>query len=382
MTATLDWRRYGAQALRTDAGLCAAWDRLNQSGLNTPFMAVDAVRAALDEFGSGEELLLCGSTGGHERAMLLLSPSGRFRWGTFQPSQLPLGTWVAERGLSPDHLAKQAVSSRSLGGLCLALSLTQVDPIQSPRVADSPTTRCDDYVPTAWIELVGTFDEYWAARGKNLRQNLRKQRNRLEAEGVTTELRVWRDQRDMAAALVRYGALESSGWKAEVGTAIHPENAQGRFYTRLFEQAAARGEALLTEYLFDGRTVAMNLGLQRGGIWVVLKTAYDESTARTFSPASLLREAELIHFFQPHSGIDRIEYYGRVMEWHTRLTDRQRMLYHLTCFRWAWLKKLAALRHTARSRTAAEGLRGEATVTPARDQVGRGAALGASQKVD
>jgi hypothetical protein len=29
----------------------------------------------------------------------------------------------------------------------------------------------------------------------------------------------------------------------------------------------------------------------------------------------------------------RVEFYGKLMEWHTRWTDQARMLYHATCYR-------------------------------------------------
>lgn len=347
MNSSLTWRGLDARALSTDVGLRSDWDRLNRTGLDLPFLASDAICAALDEFGSGREVLLCGSEGGRDRAILLLTPSGRLRWSTFQPSQIPLGCWVAEPDLTPTLLAAQALSSRCLGNLALVISLTQIDPLQAPRAHDDPWCRHDDYIPTAWLEVAGSFDEYWAGRGKNLRQNLRKQRAKLAAEGLVVELLLWRDAAEIAPALDRYGMLESSGWKAGQGTAIHPDNAQGRFYRRLLEQAALRNETLITEYRFGGRTVAMNLGLLRNGTWVVLKTAYDESTAKSLSPASLLREAELQHFFDADPAVARIEYYGRVMEWHTRLTEHQRTLYHLTCYRWAWLKQVAERRRRA-----------------------------------
>ena len=34
----------------------------------------------------------------------------------------------------------------------------------------------------------------------------------------------------------------------------------------------------------------------------------------------------------------RIEFYGKTMEWHTRWTDQQRTLYHVTAYRWPWLR--------------------------------------------
>ena len=332
------WTTLPAQRLLKQPELQQQWDQLNAARLDLPFLSASAVGAALQVFGQGQErLLLAKDEAGQPLAMLLLAPAGPLRWATFQPSQLPLGAWVAQPEVSATTLCRSLL--RGPLGFSLVVSMTQVDPLLAPREADVPDTRHTDYIPTAWLEIEGSFDDYWAARGKNLRQNLRKQRNKLAADGVDTTLRLWRAPEDMAPALARYGALESGGWKAGHGTAIHPDNAQGRFYLQLLKAAAARGEALVTEYLFNDRTVAMNLGVLRGGTWVVLKTTYDESVPKTLSPASLLREEELKFLFGQRE-IRRIEYYGRVMEWHTKLTDRQRTLYHLTTYRWPWLKSL------------------------------------------
>jgi len=40
---------------------------------------------------------------------------------------------------------------------------------------------------------------------------------------------------------------------------------------------------------------------------------------------------------------ERIEFYGRVMEWHTRWTDEIRTMYHLNGYRWPVLGRLHAL---------------------------------------
>ena len=75
---------------------------------------------------------------------------------------------------------------------------------------NSAHTRTD-YIETGWIDIAGTFDDYWAQRGKNLRSNMRKQRNKLGAESVRAELLEWRGVQDMRPAIARYGALESAG---------------------------------------------------------------------------------------------------------------------------------------------------------------------------
>ncbi|WP_199186450.1 hypothetical protein, partial [Pseudoxanthomonas sp. KAs_5_3] len=71
--------------------------------------------------------------------------------------------------------------------------------------------RSFDYIETARITLQGTFDDYWNARGKNLRNNLKKQRNRLRQDGIATRLEIVRDPALMAGAVADYGKLETSG---------------------------------------------------------------------------------------------------------------------------------------------------------------------------
>lgn len=337
----IEWQNLDATSLNSDKQLSLAWDVLNNERGAIPFLDAKAISLALAVFGSGSERLLVGRSENRIVAMLLLVSNGQFRWITFQPSQVPLGAWVADRSLSPTELARSLC--RGPLGFCLAISLTQIDPLLAPRTSDATDSETSDYIDSAWLDISGSFDDYWAARGKNLRQNMRKQRNKLESEGIVTQMRSLVAASDMASCIERYGALESSGWKADQGTAIHPDNAQGRFYRELFEQAAERGEAVVYEYLFGDRTVAMNLCLLRRGLLIVLKTTYDETIPSTYSPAFLLRQDELMTFFG-EGKIRRLEYYGRLMEWHTKLTDDKRTLYHLTVYRFSWIKKLAQWR--------------------------------------
>lgn len=346
----LTWRRQPAASAFCDPKTRQCWDGLNAQQGDLPFLGANAMRNAVETLGSGREVLLTGSArNGQVCAMFVLTPAGFLRWSTFQPSQVPLGAWVADASLSIDRLVDDLMAGSGLP--CLVLSITQVDPKLAARGTDTATSRRTDYIPTGWVEIEGEFADYWAARGKNLRQNMRKQRNKLAADGVQTRMLVWRERADMEPALQRYAALETAGWKAAEGTAIHAGNAQGRYYIRLFNEAAETNEAVIYEYRFDDRTVAMNLCLLRAGQLIVLKTAYDESI-KSLSPAFLLREEELQSFFGG-TEVRRVEYYGRLMDWHTKLTERQRTLYHLTSYRWAWVKRLAERRGRAKQETAA-----------------------------
>ena len=345
----LSWSVLPASTLRQSADVRYEWDRLNAARGDLPFLSANAIGTALDVFGDGRERLVVARGDSAAVAMLILVPEGKLRWRTFQPSQIPLGAWVAATGLSAEAIASNLIKGPL--GPCLALSFTQIDPRLASREMDTASSDRSDYIDTAWIDIEGSFEQYWGARGKNLRQNMRKQRNRLAAEGTRTCMKVWVEPDQMAPALARYGAMESVGWKAAGGTAIQTDNDQGRFYTRMFEDAAHRGEAIIYEYLRDDRSIAMNLCLQRNGVLVVLKTTYDESI-KNLSPAFLLREEELQAIFA-EGRIKRIEYYGRLMDWHTKLTDNKRTLYHLTVYRWPLIKELALWRRRSGDRRVA-----------------------------
>ena len=333
----LQWKNLPASSLQNEKQLLLQWDQLNATHGDLPFLAADALVSALTILGDGNERLLVGFEGTSVVAMFLLQPIGRIRWQTFQPSQLPLGAWVAAPNFALPDLARSLMHGPL--GICLVLSITQIDPRIAARAEDTPDSQSTNYIDTGWIDIARDFEDYWNARGKNLRTNMRKQRIKLQAEGIKATMQVLHEFADMAPAVARYGVIESSGWKAQEGTAIHPDNAQGRYYRELLEHASRRGEAVVYQYLFDERVVAMNLCLVRQGTLIILKTTYDESL-QGYSPAFLLREAELQHFHRDGQ-IKHLEYFGRLMDWHTKWTENKRTLYHLTLYRWPFLKELA-----------------------------------------
>jgi CelD/BcsL family acetyltransferase involved in cellulose biosynthesis len=318
------------------AARAADWDALVARHGDTPFLRSDFLLPALAEFGSGREWLAWHRSGSAIDAAAIVRPVGRGMWATFQPSQLPLGAWVAGADAPAIDWAHGLLSA--LPGLALGLGLTQLDPKLNPRPADGPGVRTLDYIHTSFIDVEGPFDAYWEARGKNLRQNTRKQRNKLAAEGREPTLEAITDPAAVAAALAAYGAMEAAGWKADGGTAIHPDNAQGRFYRALLERFCARGEGRIVLYRIGGEVAAADLCIDNGPLVVVLKTAYDERL-KAVSPSTLMRQDEFAAWWA-EGRFRRIEFYGKTMEWHTRWTGSGRVLYHANVYRWPWLKGL------------------------------------------
>jgi CelD/BcsL family acetyltransferase involved in cellulose biosynthesis len=343
MRQQMRWRIVPASRFDDDDNL-ARWSELHARQAAAPMLAPAFVSALLACFGTGAELLALCEAQGEICAAAVLAPQGRGSWATFQPSQAPVGLWLQAPGLELAPLLDGLM--RALPGFPLLLGLTQCDPLLSPRPADVGRIRTLDYIATARISMDMGFEDYWQARGKNLRSNLKKQRNRLALDGIATRLEIVSAPADMAGALADYGRLESSGWKAQNGSAVSADNEQGRFYRRMLEAFAQQGQARVYRYWFGQQLVAMDLCIMERDCIVILKTSYDESVPAGFSPALLMREEACRALFG-EAPLARIEFYGKVMEWHTRWTDEVRTLYHLNHYRWPLLARV----HQQRSPT-------------------------------
>lgn len=341
--AAMSWALFPAAdfgALRT------RWEQLHAMGPASPLLAFEFVQALLNAFGSGREVLACLAQEGEPRAMMVLTQTRRAMWETFQPAQAPVGLWLAKPGVDMAAVIPRLFST--LPGLALGLGLSELDPELTPRPVDGPAVSTLDYIQTARISIDRPFDAYWEGRGKNLRVNLRKQRTRLQADGTPTQLTVVRDADGMAQAVADYARLECAGWKGAQGTAVRADDAQGRFYRTMLEAFAARGAASVYRYAIGDELAAMDLCIEGGGVIVILKTAYDERFGAQLSPALLMRE-EATRLLFDQAQFERIEFYGRVMEWHTRWTEETRTLYHANFYRWPLAARLHRLMQSRRA---------------------------------
>lgn len=316
------------------------WDALNRSRSNHLLLDSRFVAALLRHFG-GRGVLLGVHNDSRKPGMALVVKKRVGVWETFQPSQAPLGLiLLGYRDGTGEGLSEML---RQLPGYSLQLSVLQQDPDYSslPRVPGQRCVEHMDYIRTARLPVAGTFAEYWKGRGTNLRHSLARRRRRLVENGYTLELVVHRNPQSVAACVREYGRLESRGWKGKDGTAVAEDNSQGRFYREVLEAFCATGEAAIYQLLLNGEVAACDLCLRRGGMLVVLKTTYDERFA-TFSPALLMRQ-EIMQRIFAENVIRSVEFYGRVMDWHTRWADDIRTMYHVTCFRHPWVAQLKGI---------------------------------------
>lgn len=313
------------------------WQRLNLEASASPLLSLEFVLPLLQIFGKGNETLACYENKNELQAMAVIRPESKWTWTTFQPSQAPLGIWIQKPDLDWSHLLSALI--RRLAEYPLVFGVTQQDPDLIPRPENDKTLRTLDYIQTAKISIHGSFEDYWSNRGKNLRQNMKKQRNKLAKSGTATRLELCTEPTDVSQAIIDYGGLESTGWKAKEGTAIHPSNSQGHFYQAVLKNFCYQRKGRIYRYWLNDQIVAMDLCIEGRNSIIILKTTYDENMAHTLSPAFLMREEQCKQLFDENK-IKCIEFYGSVMDWHTKWSNEMRTLYHVNYYRWAALPLL------------------------------------------
>ncbi|MBA3997507.1 MAG: GNAT family N-acetyltransferase [Candidatus Accumulibacter sp.] len=311
-----------------------AWDALNRE-LNDAHPLLDSrfVDALLKYFAGGDEVLCVHRSADRIDGLCILCPKGRGAWTTFLPAQAQIAPLLLKDGATLG-----ALFAGGLPGWASMVDFMCQDPAFSALAnLDGIPATAMDHALTINIDIAGEageaggFDAYWAQRSKNLTHNIRRYANRLEKDGVRRRLVRLAEAAQMRDAVARYGELESSGWKGREGTAIHIDNAQGRFYREVLERFAASGQAAVYESWFDDRLAASRLVIVSPAMTVILKTAYDESLSG-FAPGRL-QLFDLIGQTFAEGGRRTIEFYTNATSDQLAWATGQRTIRHVTVFR-------------------------------------------------
>lgn len=329
----------------------AAWDDLSRREFaDHPLLAAEFVDALLDKFGEGREHLCIGRDDqGVVRALCILQAVSPMVWRSFLPSQAQLGPALL-------HDAAAATSLfRCLPRAVLQIDLLCCDPdITAATGLHAPTLYPLPHALTVSVPLAGGFDAYLKALAPKLRSNIKRYFKRCAEDGRALDMRVQTTSDQVAAAVDRYAALETSGWKGQQGTALGSSPQQLGFYRQLLATAAAGGRARAYELYFGDQLVASRLTYQRGGMLVMLKTTYDETEAKLAPGRILLHEVLRREFGRGE--YQAIEFYtdanADLIAWSTR----QRWIRHLSLYRSNWgAPLLDAVRPLLRRRAASSG---------------------------
>lgn len=320
----------------------ATWQKLNKQKGNSPLLDLKFILALIDNFSSGSEKLAIFGDPHNPDIMTIISLTKKGVWQTFQPSNAPIGVWLS-RNMTLDVPSAQALI-RQLPDTSISLGITQQDPLFLSRPESGQTVSSLDYIETAHIEFPGSFEDYWAERGKNLRHNMKRQRNYLTKNAIETRLEICDQHGQMDLAVQDYARIESSGWKGQIDSAVTGEDSQSLFYKQILTAFSGANEALVLRYYYNETLIATDLCLLRDKILYILKTTYDETIKGT-SPAHIMR----LEYYQQavaSGSLKRVEFYGPLKEWHKKWTTNVRTIFHANIYRnfcIAWLHKIAKL---------------------------------------
>lgn len=268
----------------------AEWDRLNAAlYANHPMFDSRFVGSLLEHFGQGDELLCIHRSGTTCDGALILRPLSLGRWTLFLPSQAQAGAVMLKDAALLETLLP------ALPGYAWSLDLLSIDPLYSPDWSHLQLPRIVmPHANTMAVDTHGGFDAYWKTRPKNLIHNIRRYRRRAEETVGPLHVVSFTEPAEVIDALTRYGQIESAGWKGREGTAITPDNAQGRFYADLLARFAASGQSFVMELRAGERLLASRLFIRNRQMWICLKTTYDEAHS-AFAPGRLLLHAMIEH---------------------------------------------------------------------------------------
>jgi len=302
------------------------WDELNDRRFEShPLLSSAFVDGLLCHFGDGTEYLCWLEAGGGVDAMCILCRRSWWHWASFLPSQAQISPSLIANATQTNGLI------RSLPGYVLAVDLLCLDPAVSYFPVSTSRTMHWHQALTMAVETCGGFDDYWSRRPANLRNNMRRYENRIAANFDVVRYECITDPSHIDVAVERYAMVEIRGWKGAQGTALHPENEQGRFYRELLVALARRGRAEVHELWFGDRLAASRLIVGSEVQKVVLKTTYDETLAK-YAPGRILLKRLLARMFE--------QFPERHIEFYTNATRDQL----------AWATSSRPIRHVRRFR--------------------------------
>ena len=317
------------------------WDELNERAMAShPLLTSVFVDLLLRRFGDGGQMLCMLEGGGPCRAMAIVQRRQAGFWSSFLPAQSQLGPVLAVDSVALNGLVAQ------LPGMALAMDLLCMDPLCVGVPPSTGDVRTAPHAVTMNVELRGAFDTYWDSRANQLKKNMRRYERRAIDDGFAPRFVVLSSPGDMRAAVERYAAVESRGWKGAAGTALAPGNDQCHFYGDLLERNSRRGLAHVFELWFGDRLVASRLVVASHRMLVILKTTYDEAFSK-LAPGRQLLKHVLEYAFAAHQ--------GKVLEFYTDATQDQlawstdlRRISHWTFYRNSMIARLVSAGRVAR----------------------------------
>lgn len=296
----------------------ADWEALAVRAGAPPFARPGWFAAWWSAFGSGAPLVVTTTRGGRLTGVLAL----RRRAGVLAS---PTNAHTPGFGmLAEDASAAAALASWLFAQRPRRVQLDYVDaadptvPELSRAAAGAGHRMLRTVVQRSPYVALAPGEDVDRRLGAKVTGNLRRTLRRLEEAG-RVEVQVEATPRQLDRLLVEGFRVESSGWKAERGTAILSSPATRRFYAALARWAADAGLLRLAFLRLDGRAIAFAFVLRDETAYYLIKGGYDPEHRR-FAPGKLLFRSLMAR--AAASGAQRFELLGAAEPWKLEWTDR------------------------------------------------------------
>lgn len=153
------------------------------------------------------------------------------------------------------------------------------------------------------------------------RSDFRRARRNAEKLGPVTSEVLSPGPNELAPLLDAALRVEAAGWKGKRGTALAQDAVRGAFFRSYAAAAAERGILRLCLLRIGGAAAAMQVAVEYGNRFWLLKIGYDDRFARA-SPGQLLM-LETVRYAAERE-LASYELLGRVEPWTRRWTDHAR----------------------------------------------------------
>jgi hypothetical protein len=231
---------------------------------------------------------------------------------------------------------------RALEALAKAVALTR-EPLRLDRIpADSPFIAAlkSAYGRWGWVRVVAgdacpsiILHPGWANAESQFdasrRADFRRARRHAERMGAIDFEVHAPPVGELGPLLEQAYRVEAAGWKGASGSALALDSAHGQFYRRYAAEACRRGMLRLCFLRIGGEPAAMQIALECGERFWLLKIGHDERYARC-SPGTLLT----LHTLQYAAtrGLRSYEFLGHEEAWTRKWTSTSRPRVYLRTY--------------------------------------------------
>ena len=181
---------------------------------------------------------------------------------------------------------------------------------------------CRSHVGSPYIEIDTDESKTQSELPKRLQSDLRRARRKAESLGeVKFDIHSPSTLDELAPLLDESLRIEAEGWKGKSGTALKEDQELGDFYRAYLLRACKQGILRICFLSVNGQNIAMQIALESGGRFWLLKIGYDERFSNC-SPGMLL-----IYETLQYAAINKLksyEFLGTAADWTRRWTKDER----------------------------------------------------------